>query len=93
MPDGPVFLERRSYRMRRLMDAIRLLPFLGLVLWMVPLVWPLPETTPTGAIAMSTALKYIFGIWILLITLCWLLWRRTRINVGDKVAPKQGDPD
>lgn len=41
-----LFLERASYRRRRWVDAVRLLPFVGLFLWLVPLVWP---SGPTGA--------------------------------------------
>ncbi|MFC6584470.1 hypothetical protein [Sulfitobacter aestuariivivens] len=41
---APVFLERRRYRARRMMDAVRLLAFLGIALWMVPLMWGCPET-------------------------------------------------
>ncbi len=76
----PVFLERKGYRNRRLMDAVRLLPILGLGLWMVPLMWRLPgtddgqETTSIG-----DALIYIFGIWALLVLGAFLLWGKTRV--------------
>ena len=83
MAKGPVFLEKRSYRQRRMVDAIRLLPFLGLLLWMIPLGWPVPSD-PTGqeGIPMSLALKYIFGVWVLLVVLGALLWRRTAGRMG-----------
>ncbi len=74
----PVFLERKSYRARRMMDAVRLLPFLGLALWMAPLMWPLPDPQGQGGIAMSTALMYLFGVWCGLAILGWVLWRHTR---------------
>ncbi|WP_102107148.1 hypothetical protein [Oceaniglobus roseus] len=38
-PREPVFLERQTYRRRRLMDAARVLPVLGAVLFMVPMLW------------------------------------------------------
>ena len=45
-----VFLERQSYRRRRLMDVARLLPILGAALFAVPLLWPrAPRDTPTPA--------------------------------------------
>ena len=76
MPRTRLFLERRSYRMRRVMDAVRLLPVLGLMLWMVPLMWPLPEDgTPTP---MSTALLYLFGIWCALVAGALTLWITAR---------------
>lgn len=67
----PVFLERASYRQRRLLDAIRVLPVLGAVLWLVPVAW---TATADGAPATSAArLFYIFAVWFLLILLAALL--------------------
>ena len=76
----PVFLERRSYRQRRMMDALRLMPVLGLMLWMRPLFWPNGDTE--SGVAYSNAMIYVFGVWTLLIVLNVSLWRvlRTRIN-------------
>lgn len=62
-----LFLERRSYTQRRLLDAAKLLPLVGLVLWMLPLVWP--SASREGAISGSGATLYIFAIWALLIAL------------------------
>lgn len=58
----PLFVERHTYRRRRLMDAGRALPVLGLVLWFLPLLW-LNGSEPVPA---SRALVYLFGVWILL---------------------------
>ena len=71
---GPwVFLERRSYRRRRLLDAARVLPLLGAALFMVPLLWPRPDPAAApGApdpLPMSTAVIYVFGVWAGLIVL------------------------
>lgn len=63
----PLFLERRSYRQRRLMDAARLLPLLGVLLWLIPLLWP--QRDPAGevaAVSTSSAILYIFGVWVVL---------------------------
>lgn len=76
MARSPMFLERRSYRLRRMKDAVRFLPLLGLALWMVPLLWP--AQGDSDPMKMSTALQYIFGIWVLLVLAVWALWRRTR---------------
>ncbi|MFT3689338.1 hypothetical protein [Paenirhodobacter sp.] len=54
--ERPLFLARRSYRRRRMMDAARLLPILGTILVFVPLYWrPQPGTGATGV--------YLFAVW------------------------------
>jgi hypothetical protein len=69
----PLFLERRSYRQRRLMDAARLLPLLGILLWLVPLLWPQggaggmdAGAAPAASVPTSSAIIFIFGVWGLL---------------------------
>ncbi len=64
----PVFLERRTYRLRRLMDAARLLPFVGGAMWAVPLLW---DTQGSELTASSRAMLYIFGTWAGLVVLTW----------------------
>jgi hypothetical protein len=65
-----LFLERTSYRRRRLMDAARLLPVLGLFLFLLPLIWPESrEPDAEAALVMSDALLYIFASWAGLIAL------------------------
>ncbi|WP_445808751.1 hypothetical protein [Yoonia sp.] len=68
----PVFLERASYRQRRLGDAARFLPVLGAVLWVIPLLW---ATDGPEAPSKSSMLTYIFAIWLVLIGLAALLSR------------------
>ncbi|MCL6283454.1 hypothetical protein M3P21_07890 [Ruegeria sp. 2012CJ41-6] len=62
----PVFLEKQSYRRRRLSDAARLLPIFGALLFAVPLLWP-DGSGDGDPVPMSVAITYIFGIWVLLI--------------------------
>ncbi|TMV09706.1 hypothetical protein FGK63_01150 [Ruegeria sediminis] len=61
-----VFLERHSYRRRRLADAARLLPIIGAGLFAIPLLWPAGpgEAEP---VPMSSAIIYIFFWWAALI--------------------------
>ncbi|ANP35412.1 hypothetical protein JL2886_00481 [Phaeobacter gallaeciensis] len=65
------FVERRTYRRRRLMDIARLLPILGALLFLMPLMWPDPDPYPApgshGGMAMSSAIIYIFVVWAILI--------------------------
>ncbi|WP_370303264.1 hypothetical protein [Pseudooceanicola sp.] len=56
----PLFLERQSYRRRRLMDAAKLLPILGAALFLIPLFWP---TEGEAAVPMSRAMVFIFLVW------------------------------
>lgn len=56
----PLFVERQTYRRRRLVDAARALPVLGGLLWLLPLLWSVPEQ-PTSA---STGLIYVFSVWL-----------------------------
>ncbi len=67
-----VFLERQSYRRRRLVDVARLLPLLGVLLLLVPLLWPDSNDAAvisglTPAMPMSDAITYIFAVWCALI--------------------------
>ena len=57
----PVFLERQSYRRRRLIDLIRMMPLIGALLWAVPLLWQsgADSTMPT-----SKAIIYLFAVWL-----------------------------
>lgn len=71
----PVFLERRSYRQRRMMDAVRLLPLIGLVLWLLPTLWSVSDTEGVESVKMSQAIIYVFAVWIALILCGGVLWR------------------
>jgi hypothetical protein len=68
----PLFLARGPYRQRRIRDAARLLPILGVILWLIPLLWTRggPDGTKT-----STALIYVFSVWAIVIVLSFLLSR------------------
>ena len=85
---APVFLERGSYRRRRVMDAARLVVVVGAGLWMVPLLWPSPDQSDVPPVPMSTALFYIFGVWLALIIVSTVLVRRLR---RDKGFDEQGE--
>lgn len=65
-PTPSVFLQRASYRQRRMRDAAKLLPFVGIILLAIPLAW----TSGDGEEKIgSSGLIYIFGVWVLLIVL------------------------
>ena len=81
-------LETRSYRMRRMMDLLRVLPVVGLALWLVPLLWARPGEG-TDPMTTGTALRYLFLVWGGLILVAFLLWRRT----GDRAVEEMDRPD
>ncbi len=90
----PVFLERQSYRRRRLMDAARLLPLLGILLFVIPLLWPVPDPDVPGGdgVPMSSAMIYMFAAWaamIVVIALFGLSSRRWSRNDSPH-GPGQG---
>ncbi len=95
-PNAPLFLERQSYRRRRLTDAARLLPLLGAALFLVPLLWDGAadvETTENGPrVATSQAIMFIFGAWALLIAVSAFLGAAIgRLGQrGDETTPPEG---
>ncbi|APX10694.1 hypothetical protein [Tateyamaria omphalii] len=74
--NATLFLEKRSYRRRRLKDALRLLPVVGVLLWMLPVFWPSGGGHPAdpAPVAMSSAITYVFVVWVLLILAAAALW-------------------
>ncbi|MFT4150409.1 MAG: hypothetical protein QM656_09445 [Paracoccaceae bacterium] len=60
---APLFLARAEYRRRRLRDAARLLPVVGAVLFLLPVLWQGQAMAPGTA---SGGL-YLFAVWGLLV--------------------------
>jgi hypothetical protein len=78
MTGKPLFLGRKGYRARRLRDAARLLPLLGLALLLLPVMW-----APSLRALIGDAM-YIFAVWLGLIVAAGLLGRGlTRDDGGD----------
>ncbi len=88
-PKPPLFLQRDSYRRRRLADAARVLPVLGALLFMVPLLWA-PQITPAQDTARGGL--YIFAVWAGLILTAFALSRRIRSRASRDVETA-GDDD
>lgn len=78
-PNQPVFLERSTYRRRRMMDAARLLPVIGALLFLVPLLWQSGEESTT-----ARGFTYVFVIWAVLIVAAGWLSRRLQLPEGDE---------
>lgn len=95
-PRDPIFLARDTYRRRRLVDAIRLLPVIGLLLFLSPLVGG-------AGYLRATALSglFVFAVWFGLILAAFVLARllaRAPGAVGadpldpDQVSPAADEP-
>lgn len=67
--DQPIFLERESYRRRRVSDAAKLSPLLGFVLFLVPVLWAGSGSTAGG-------LVFLFTVWAILIVTMFVLSRK-----------------
>ena len=79
----PLFLERQSYRRRRLTDAARLLPVVGAGLFLVPLLWSDGRAPDIAApVSTSRAIVYIFGAWAALIAATAVLGAGLRYAAG-----------
>jgi hypothetical protein len=92
---GPVFLAKQSYRLRRAMDASRLLPILGFALILIPILWQ-PWTDDRADTARGWV--YLFAVWAGLIVIAASLGRPlSRASGGGDVASPRGpvdaDPD
>ncbi len=68
-PQDAPFLARQSYVQRRLGDAARLLPLVGVLLFLLPLLWLMNAEAPRTA----RGLIYVFAIWTgLIVVAAWL---------------------
>jgi hypothetical protein len=74
-PGPPLFLAKASYRQRRVRDALKIMPWFGALLFLIPLLWQ-----RSGAEAQSTsgALVYLFGCWLVLIVIAYAISRVMR---------------
>ena len=68
-----VYLERRRYRSRRLSEALKVLPVLGIVLFGVPLLW-------SEGVKTSDAMIYFFSVWLALVFAA--VWLARRLGAG-----------
>lgn len=85
---APLFLPRPDYRVRRLVDAARLLPLFGGFLWLMPILWG-----PNETVARDTAPDgiYLFAIWAVLIGLAALLAPGLANAADDGAGPSAKD--
>ncbi len=86
-PRLPLFLERQSYRRRRLVDASRAIPVFGIILFCVPLLWqqPGPEQEP----GLAQRGIYLFLAWGALVAATAVISVRLQSRLRDG-TPQRG---
>ena len=82
----PLFLARETYRRRRLMDAARILPYLGVFAFLFPTLWASGTGTASG-------LVYIFAVWLILIGLALIVSRRLPVDAPPEAGPEEQEGD
>ncbi len=87
-PREPIFLGRETYRRRRLIDAMRLLPVVGFLFFLSPLLGAsaAPRSTASG-------MAFLFAVWLVLIVISAGLVRvLSRAPGGVAADPLEPDP-
>lgn len=83
-PREPLFLARQSYRRRRVEDAARLLPLMGVVLFLLPLM--------VGGAIGNVRLAFVFSSWFFLILFAMLLARHLGRDSEQQSTGSQSKP-
>ncbi len=81
MTTTPAAQDAKARAKRKLRDSAALLPMLGVILLLTPLVSVFSQNTRLGGI--PNAVFYIFGVWLMLIGLTRLLAARLKTEVPD----------
>ena len=87
---GQVFLPKKTYRNRRLIDVAKIVPFIALFFALMPIMWG-----NDGALAnVSKSFVYFFGIWLGLILFQYGLTRVLGRILNDETvsAPQSDEP-
>lgn len=86
-PRDTVFLERDLYRRRRVIDAVKLLPLLGMFLFLMPALTL--DATQTAQTSTANRMIYFFVVWFCLIAAAFVLslWLRP------ETQPAQSDSE
>lgn len=91
----PLFLERQSYRRRRIIDAWLLLPIFGAFLVFIPLLWE--EHTVQDRPFLAEKGLYIFAVWFGLVAasavLSRLLTRIDRLGTAEALEENSAEPE
>ena len=87
----PLFLERESYKRRRVIDASRLTPLLGAFLFLIPLAWP--DRGASGEPVLANIGLYMFAVWFFLVVCAAFVARRLSRDDWRPDAPATEDQE
>lgn len=90
-PRPTVFLERDLYRRRRVIDAAKLLPILGVALFLLPVLTL--DQDQAAQTSTSMRLIYFFSVWLALIGVAFVLSRWLRPEVTAREPDVAGEND
>lgn len=88
-PRPPEFLERNTYRLRRLMDAARFLPAFGMILLMLPL---MRDSGDGDAPRAGQEAVYLFLVWLGLVLAAFLMSLGLRRALGAPIPDPPPPP-
>ncbi|MEE9389051.1 MAG: hypothetical protein V3U96_10620 [Paracoccaceae bacterium] len=78
----PIYVAKSGYRLRRAIDAARLLPIAGIFFIVLPLLWNGGQT--------RYGIVYIFAVWFALIVISALLSKPLSIVDAQSREPENG---
>jgi len=85
------FLDKGSYRQRRIRDAARMLPVFAAVMMALPLMWSREQADESLT---STGMIYVFGLWVVLLVLAFtisLVLRRDDADEDPSATRRRGE--
>ncbi len=85
-PKGLTFLAREGYRRRRLVDTARILPVVGGLMFLAPILWE-----AGGPIALSTRVILLFTVWLALVVAAAALAPALRRALGEGAQSEPPD--
>ncbi|WP_375282193.1 hypothetical protein, partial [Pseudooctadecabacter sp.] len=74
------FLDKSSYRQRRIRDGARILPVFAAIMMALPLMWP---RGAEGQSLTSSGMLYLFGLWFVLVVLAFAINRVLRLGEAE----------
>ncbi len=83
------FLARRAYRLRRMMDAARLLPVLGTLAVLIPVFSA--GRHPQSPMWYGRGLVLLLSVWLAMVVAAWIIGQRLRPAIGTPDEPMGAD--